>query len=160
MAGRGMGYRRSWRGGRRARQWADVATTGITTGDVAGLCRTTDLGAAVLRPDPWRGRAEYNPSGQSRLPEQQTPPAHAWPPRPPPAWPSVAASLHSLPFPGRLPPFSSSFKVMTHILFLVERWIGFYEWELRLGVKLCMGTMGYGLKENISLILSMLRLII
>ena len=36
----------------------------------------------------------------------------------------------------------------------------YYEWELRLGGKLCLGTMGYGLEEDISLILSMLRLII
>jgi len=41
-----------------ARQRADVATTGIATGDVAGLCRATDLGAAVPCPDPWRGRAK------------------------------------------------------------------------------------------------------
>ena len=41
-----------------ARQRSDVATTGIAIVDVAGLCRATDLGAAVPRPDPWRGRAE------------------------------------------------------------------------------------------------------
>jgi len=30
------------------------------TADGAGLCRATDLGAALPRPDPWRGRAEYS----------------------------------------------------------------------------------------------------
>jgi len=39
---------------------------------------------------------------------------------PAPARPSIAASPPSLPFPGRLPPPSSSFKVMTYILFLFE----------------------------------------
>ena len=74
--------------------------------------------------------------------------------------PALHCRLPSLPFLGRLPPSSSSCKVMTRILFSFEWWIVYYEWELSLGEKLCLETMVYGLKEDISLILSILRLII
>jgi len=41
-----------------ARQRADVAATRIAIVDVAGLCRATDLGAAVPRHGAWRGKAK------------------------------------------------------------------------------------------------------
>jgi len=41
-----------------ARQRPDVATTEIAIVDVVGLCRATDLGAAVPRYGAWSGRAK------------------------------------------------------------------------------------------------------
>jgi len=44
--------------------WRDIGLTwrrpGALTADGIGLCRATVLGAALPRPDPWRGRAEYS----------------------------------------------------------------------------------------------------
>ena len=55
------------------------------TADVARLCRATDLGTAVPRPDLWRGRARYN-RRRCLLPEQSAfheKRSKAVPPRPP-----------------------------------------------------------------------------
>ena len=126
-----------------AQQRADVATTGIATGDVAGLCRALIRGAAEPIKTPAASpaaRAARPPGRRARVRPRQPAAEHAGrhatnDDSPAPAWPSIAASLPSLPFFGRLPPSSSSCKVMTHILFSFEWCIVYYEWELSLGGK-------------------------